>query len=142
MRSLRLVTTVCLIGCAGPALADDFIPGVWLPTTEACDQAKADGVAAVLEEGSLALTAEGLHGYEYHCDFLAVLRGKRTPAWTVTALCEEPGFAFSDLITITPRSEGELDLTSLATREGVAEGEMAAPGSLEQYVRCEGVSLP
>ena len=136
---LRFLAAACLLGAAGTASAAEFIEGgVYLSSDELCAQARADGIEDVLGEGSLALTASGLHGYEYHCDFLQVLEGKRTPGWTVIAMCEEPGFSFSDLITIRPHGEGRLQLMSLALRQADED----SPASIEDYVLCEGVDLP
>ena len=135
---LVLLAAAAVAASVAMASAEDFIEGVYFSSADNCSRAQADGLEAVLGEGDLALTASGLHGYEYHCDFLQVLKGVRTPGWTVTALCEEPGFASSDIITIMQRSEGELELVSLALRSS----EDDAAGSLETYVHCPGVELP
>lgn len=131
-----------LLGTAPLWAQEPFIEGVYLSNGELCAQAQADGLDSVLELGELALTASGLHGYEYHCDFLQVLKGVRTPGWTVITMCEEPDFAFSDLITIMPRREGQIDLVSLALRPSSDEDGEGSPGSIEEYVACEGVTPP
>lgn len=140
--TIAVVTTLAAMFASPLAAQEGFIEGVYLPSPELCAQAQAEGIDNVLEAGELALTAEGLHGYEYHCDFLQVLPGARTPGWTIIAMCEEPDFAFSDLITLVMRSEGQLDLVSLALRSSAESEESDSAGSLEQYVLCEGLESP
>ena len=140
----KIAALTMLAALSAPSLAaqESFIEGVYLPSAELCAQAKAEGIQSLLEAGELVLTAQGLHGYEYHCDFLQVLPGIRTPGWTVTAMCEEPDYAFSDLITLLPRREGQLDLVSLALRSSAQDEESDSAGGREEYVLCEGVEAP
>ena len=142
MKTTAAALTMLAAMFAAPAAAQDFIEGVWFSSAEACAKARAEGIDNALEAGELALTAQGLHGYEYHCDFLQVLPGVRTPGWTVIAMCEEPDFAFSDLITLLPRREGQLDLVSLALRSSEQEEDGDSAGSREEYVLCEGLESP
>lgn len=143
MTRLGIALACAALLAATPLAAQEpFIEGVYLSAEGSCDEARRNGIESAIEAGGLALTASGLHGYEYHCDFLQVLKGVRTPGWTVTALCEEPDFAFSDLITILPRNERQIDLTSLALRSAAGDDAEGSAGSLEHYVLCEGVVLP
>lgn len=127
---------------ASAAPVDDFISGVYAASPELCERARAspDGLQTVFEDGNVVLTASGILGIEYHCDFLQVLRGTRTPGFVVTALCEEPGFAFPDTIAIVARGEGELELTAASSGGGGDDG--AASGNSGVFHLCEGVTPP
>jgi hypothetical protein len=122
-----------------PAQADDFIDGVYVASDEDCARAKTspDALQALFENGKVVLTARGIEGIEYHCEFLQVLKGTRSPGFVALALCEEPGYAFPDTIAIMPRGEGELELTSFTARE--AAEPTVNSGS---YRLCEGLALP
>lgn len=131
-----------LLCLAGPASAQDFIEGTWLTSQDACESARKGGLASVLEEGDLMLDARGLHGYEYHCDFLQVLKGVRTPAWTVIAQCAEPGFASSELITIVQHDERRVELVSSAQMDVSESDDGEESAGAQEYVRCEGEIAP
>ena len=119
------------------AISQDFPAGVYAASPELCEAAKTGGAQAIFEDGYTVLTVEGFLGIEYHCEFLQVLPGKRTPGFVVTALCEEPGYAFPDVLAIMPRGEGELEVTSSLDAAG---GEPS--GNSGTYHLCEGVTLP
>ena len=117
--------------------AEDFIAGVFAPSPELCEAAESEGLQAIFERGDVVLTARGILGIEYHCDFLQVLEGTRTPGFVVTALCEEPGTAFPDVLAIVPRGEGQLELSSTTDAAG---GEPSINSGL--YHVCTGVDAP
>lgn len=131
-----LVSLGLVLGLSAGADAQDFIAGAYAASADLCETARRDGVQAMLEEGETVLTAKGLEGIEYHCDFLQVLDDKRVSGWLVTALCEEPGYAFPDLISIVPRGEGELELTSVVSHAGGNNGNSGL------YQLCQGVEAP
>lgn len=142
MKVLHVAAVFACIPClASAAPVDDFISGVYASSPELCERARSspDGLQAVFEDGNVVLTARGILGIEYHCDFLQVLRGTRTPGFVATALCEEPGFAFPDTIAIVPRGEGELELTAAS---GGAEEEGGPSGNSGLFHLCEGVTPP
>lgn len=138
-----LCLAAMLAAMPGAAAAEDFITGVHAASPELCARALSspDGLQSLLEDGNVILTARGIEGIEYHCDFLQVLPARRTPGFVVTALCEEPGFAFPDLIAIVPRGEGELELTAMSFGGGTGE-EGEPSGNSGLFHRCEGVSRP
>jgi hypothetical protein len=129
-----VATVVILLTSSVAAAAQDFPEGVYLASPEHCDAARKSGIESVFEQGELMLTTRGLDGYEYSCEFVGITKAKVSTGWLVTALCEEPGYAFPEMIAIMPRGEGELELTSMA---GDGEG-----GNDGLYVLCEGVSPP
>ena len=135
--SMRLLVVAGGLAWSPGAWAADFPVGVHVASPELCEAARAGGLQAIFEDGYTVLTAAGFEGIEYHCDFVQVLAGKRTPGFVVTALCEEPGFAFPDLLAIVPRGEGELEVTSTLDAAG---GEPSANSGT--YHLCEGVALP
>ncbi len=117
------------------AEAEALIKGVYVTSQELCAKAKKDGIESVAEEGNLVLHANKIESIEYHCDFLDVKVAAET-GLLVSAYCEEPGHAQPDLMTITQRGEGELEVTSVTDRED-------APGTNSGlYYLCEGVTMP
>lgn len=137
MRSTRILIAASILAWPGAAMSQEFPAGVYAATPELCEAARTGGAQAIFEDGNTVLTAEGFLGIEYHCDFLQVLPGKRTPGFVVTALCEEPGYAFPDMLAIMPRGEGELEVTSSLDAVG---GEPS--GNSGTYHLCEGLTLP
>jgi hypothetical protein len=137
--SLRRISLAILAGSlAFPASgADEFIKGVYVQSEELCANAKKSGLEAVLEEGNVILTARGIEGTEYNCEFLQVMKAARSPGWVVTALCQEPGHAFPDTLSILPLSPGQLELSSVRVPQPDS-----VPGNDATYYSCEGISLP
>lgn len=134
MRALLLAGGLVWSACAAAA---DFPGGVYAPSQELCAAGQAGGIQSIFEQGDTVLTAAGIEGIEYHCDFVQVLEGWRTPGFVVTALCEEPDFAFPDLLAIVPRGEDELQVTSVLDAAG---GEPSANSGT--YHLCKGLELP
>lgn len=133
-----LVTSFAALASAAPAAAaEDFITGVYAQSEELCAQAKKEGLQPVVEAGNVVLTARGIEGIEYHCEFLGVAKARRSGGWLVNALCEEPGYAFPDVLSIMPRSEGQLELASVRTADPDDPG-----GNGGTYFLCDGVKTP
>jgi len=137
MASMRALLLVAGLAWSVGAAAAEFPEGVYAASPELCAAARSGGVQAIFEDGYTVLTAAGFEGIEYHCDFVQVLPGRRTPGFVVTALCEEPGYAFPDVLAIVPRGEGELQVTSSLDAAG---GEPSANSGT--FHLCEGVELP
>jgi hypothetical protein len=57
--------------------ADDFIKGVYVQSEELCANATKSGLDSVLQEGNVILTARGIEGVEYNCEFLQVMKATR-----------------------------------------------------------------
>ena len=122
-----------------PALADvDFIKGVYLQTEDLCAQAKADSLQTVIEAGNVLLTSRGLEGIEYNCEFVQAIKAERSPSWAVTAICQEPGYVFPDVLSVTEMTATQMDLVSV--RPVDTEGGGSANGG--SYYLCEGVEAP
>jgi hypothetical protein len=137
-RAIAILVTSIVSG-AGPAAAQEFISGVYAASEELCASAKSKGLQSVLEEGNTILTYRGIEGIEYHCDFLDVKNGARTPGFLITALCEEPGYAFPDVLAIVPRGEGQFEVTSVRDAQSSDE---ETSGNSGTYYFCDGVALP
>ena len=135
MTRFLLGSAILLTVVVPPAAAQQPIEGVYLKTVELCDAAKANGIESVLEQGELVLGARGFEGYEFNCAFVQSLPVTRSPGWIVTAFCEEPGYAYPELLAIMSRSEGSVDVTVSAADE--SEGTVAGT-----YHLCEGLALP
>ena len=122
-----------------PAAAQDFISGVHATSRELCDKAREqpDGLQTLFEEGNVVLTHRGIEGIEYNCEFLQVLPATRSPGFVVTALCQEPGYAYPETLVIMQSAEGELELTS-----SMDVGEDEESGNSGTYYLCEGVEMP
>jgi hypothetical protein len=118
------------------AAAQDMIKGVYSRSQEQCAAAKQD-FQAFIENGETVLTPRGIEGIEYNCEFLDWKMATRSPGAIVTALCEEPGYAYPQVFAMMPRGEGELELSL-----SLAEGASGEPGNAGMYHLCEGVSVP
>lgn len=136
--ALREALCVSALVVAGPALADDFIEGVYLQSEDLCAQAKKDGVETVADGGNTVLSADGIQSVEYNCEFVQISKANGTPAWAVTAICSEPGYVFPDLLSITQLSPTQIDIVSVRPAGG--EGDNA--GNTGSYVLCEGLTMP
>ena len=127
-----------LVAASPASAAEDFIKGVYLQTQELCAQAKKDTLQTLIDAGNIVLSAHGLQGVEYNCEFLQVTKATSSPSWAVTAICQEPGFLFPDVLSITQMNATQIDVVSV--RPTADEGEQAGNGG--SYYLCEGVSLP
>ena len=122
-----------------PALAaDDFIEGVYLQSEELCKQAKKDALQTLIDAGNIVLSAHGLQGVEYNCEFVQISKATRSPSWAVTAICQEPGYVFPDVLSVTQMNSKQVDLVSVRP----VDDESEASGNSGSYYLCEGVALP
>ena len=137
--ALRQTLCVSMLVAASPApAAEDFIEGVYLQSEELCAKAKKETLQSVIDAGNIVLSAHGLQSVEYNCEFLQVTKATLSPSWAVTAICQEPGFIFPDVLSVTQMSPTQIDLVSV--RPVVDESEQARNGG--SYVLCNGVALP
>jgi len=136
---MRIPVFIAAIGLLPSAAlaADDFIKGVYLTSEELCAQAKTDSLQSVIEGGNLILTARGIDSIEYNCEFVTVTKASRAPAWLVQAVCQEPGYLFPDVLTITEMSPTQLELVSVTPVDPESGG-----GNGGSYVLCDGVAPP
>lgn len=132
--ALGLVALLLLPGVS--TAQEATIEGVYARSPEICAAAKKD-LQTLFENGETVLTKNGIEGIEYHCEFVDLKSSGSTPGWIATALCEEPGYAFPDLLVIMPRGAGELEVTSVRPA-----GEDGNSGNAGMYYQCEGVSMP
>jgi hypothetical protein len=130
---------VSMLVAASPALAaDDFIEGVYLQSEELCKQAKKDTPQTLIDAGNIVLSAHGLQGVEYNCEFLQVSKAAASPSWAVTAICREPGYVFPDVLSVTQMNAKQVDLVSVRP----VDDESEARGNSGSYYLCHGVALP
>lgn len=61
-----------------------------------------------------------------------------SPSWAVTAICQEPGYVFPDVLSVTRMSATQLDLVSVRP----VDDESEASGNSGSYYLCEGIALP
>ncbi|CCV14056.1 conserved hypothetical protein [Mesorhizobium sp. STM 4661] len=128
-----------MLVAASPApAAEDFIEGVYLQSEELCAQAKKDTLQTVIEAGNIVLSARGLESIEYNCEFLEITKATRSPSWAVTAICQEPGYLFPDVLSVTQMSPKQVDLVSVRP----VDDESEASGNSGSYFLCDGVALP
>ncbi|XHM78228.1 hypothetical protein ABSY17_12390 [Mesorhizobium sp. ANAO-SY3R2] len=127
-----------LLGAPAAAQAEDFIKGVYLQSEELCAQAKKETLQSLIDAGSLILSARGIESVEYSCEFLNVTRAKRSPAWAVTALCQEPGHMFPDTLSILELNPTQLEVGSVRTIDDEG-GETDNSGT---YYLCAGITMP
>ncbi|RWD06638.1 MAG: hypothetical protein EOS58_06425 [Mesorhizobium sp.] len=137
--ALRQTLCVSMLVAASPApAAEGFIDGVYLQSEELCAQAKKGKLQDLIEAGNIVLSARGLEGIEFNCEFLQVTKASRSPSWAVTAICQEPGLVFPDVLSVTQMSPKQIDLVSVRLVDD--ESEQAGNGG--SYFHCEGVALP
>jgi len=136
-RVIRAAGALLLAGIALPAAAaETFVTGIYMRSEELCATAKKSGVEAVLEAGEVLLTERGFEAYEYNCEFLAITPATRAPGWVVTALCQEPGYAFPDVLSVIRMNDTQIDIAS------VREVTESDPGNSGSYFLCEGIAMP
>jgi hypothetical protein len=136
---LRGLLCISILAVATPApAAEDFIEGVYLESEDLCAQAKKDTLDTVIEAGNIVLSARGLQSVEYDCEFLQITKGTLSPSWAVTAICQEPGHVFPDVLSVTQMSPKQIDLVSV--RPAGEESEPSGNGG--SYFLCDGVALP
>jgi len=123
---------------ASPALAaDDFIEGVYLQSEDLCAQARKDTLQTLIAAGNIVLSASGLQGVEYNCEFVQISKATRSPSWAVTAICQEPGYIFPYVLSVTRVSSTQIDLVSVRP----ADDESESSGNGGSYFLCEGLAL-
>lgn len=130
---------VAVIALSGSQVlaADGFFKGVYLQSEELCAKAKKDGLQTVIEEGNIILTERGLESIEYNCEFVQVTKATRAPTIFVNAICQEPGYVFPDVLSITELSPSQTDVVSVK-----GPGEDGDGGNSASYYFCDGVPLP
>lgn len=139
MRDWRLLAAVAALFLGVQvAAAEEFVKGVYLQSEELCAKAKKETLQAVIDDGNLVLSANGIESVEYNCEFLNIARGARSPAWAVTALCQEPGHLFPDVLSILELSPTQLDLVSVRT----VDAESGQTSNAGTYYLCDGVTMP
>ena len=122
---------------AAASAADEFINGVYLTSEDLCAEAKADSLQSVIEAGNTILTARGIDSIEYNCEFVTKTKASRSPSWLVEAVCQEPGYVFPDVLTITQMNETQIDIVSVTPADPESGG-----GNGGSYYLCDGVALP
>ncbi|RWE60383.1 hypothetical protein [Mesorhizobium sp.] len=132
-----LCISILSVASAAPA-AEDFIEGVYLQSEDLCARAKKDTLEALIDAGNIVLSARGLQSVEYDCEFLQITKATLSPSWAVTAICQEPGHVFPDVLSVTQLSPKQIDLVSVRP----AEDESEASGNSGSYFLCDGVALP
>ena len=135
-KTLWLAGVLILAATLPAAAADSFVTGIYMRSQDLCAAAKKGGIESVLEEGNVLLTERGFESYEYNCEFLTVTPATRAPGWVVTALCQEPGYAFPDVLSVIKMNDTQIDIASVRT---TTEED---PGNSGSYFLCEGVEMP
>ena len=135
-KTLWLAGVLILAATLPAAAADSFVTGIYMRSQDLCAAAKKGGIESVLEEGNVLLTERGFESYEYNCEFLTVTPATRAPGWVVTALCQEPGYAFPDVLSVIKMNDTQIDIASVRT---TTEED---PGNSGSYYLCEGVEMP
>ncbi|RWQ67081.1 hypothetical protein [Mesorhizobium sp.] len=127
------------ISVASPAsAAEDFIEGVYLQSEDLCAQARKDTLQSLIDAGNIVLSARGLQSVEYDCEFLQITKATLSPSWAVTAICQEPGHVFPDVLSVTQINAKQIDLVSVRSAEDESEG----GSNSGSYFLCDGVALP
>jgi hypothetical protein len=102
----RIACCAVLLLFAQPAVAQEaFIKGVY-STPEGCAALKAKKGT----EDYVFLSATGLEGTEFNCEFVQIYPRKSMPGWAAVAFCEEPGLSYPELFSILPLDDTSLHL--------------------------------
>ncbi len=135
----KKIVALGLVLFSSAAQADaDFIKGVYLQSVELCAQAKTDTLQTVIEAGNTMLSSRGIESIEYNCEFVQVTKATRAPAWLVNAICQEPGYLFPDVLSVTQMNDSQIDIVSVRP----TDDESGAIGNGASYHLCEGVAMP
>ena len=137
MRILALAAVAIVVASSPAAAAADLNKGVYQQTEELCAQARKETLQTVIEAGNVILTASGLEGIEYNCEFLQISKASRAPAWLVQAICQEPGYLFPDVLSVVQMSPTQIELVSVKPADPESGG-----GNGGSYFLCEGVAAP
>ncbi|MBX3531014.1 MAG: hypothetical protein KF849_10425 [Rhizobiaceae bacterium] len=113
-----------------------MIKGVYARSPEQCAEAKKD-FDGFIGNGETVLTARGIEGIEYNCEFVDWKKATRSIGAVATMLCEEPGYAYPEVYAFMPRAEGEIEVSSPLTSAASDN-----PGNAGVYYLCEGVKMP
>lgn len=144
---------------AAPAWAQtDPVPRDRLYVTDpaACRLLETKGVAAFEELDFLAMSfTDGIQGMEFHCNFFDVKTRPGNAFTVVTAMCEQPGDSYADLLAISAYNDDSIKVSSMndtlfAQLSGGASGaEAPAPTAMDAadlppgstlYHRCDHLS--
>lgn len=134
----RSLCVSMLVAATPAAAAGDFIEGVYLQSQDLCAQARKDSLQTVIDAGNTMLSARGLQGVEFSCEFLQATKASAFESWAVTALCREPGYVFPDMLAVTQAGPSQIDLVSVRP----VDDESEQAGNSGSYYRCEGLALP
>lgn len=102
-----------------------------------CGKARTGELQSLFEEGNVVMTARGIEEIEFNCEFLQTLKAERAPGWVVTALCQEPGHAYPDVLSVLQMTPSQLEVTSVRIPQ--PDG---MPGNDAIYYLCDGVEMP
>ena len=106
-----------------------------LPSIRAL-RAGGKAAATLIDAGNID-TFGGLR-VSIQCEFVQISKATASPSWAVTAICQEPGYVFPDVLSGTQMSPTQIDLVSVRP----ADDESEATGNSGSYHLCEGVALP
>jgi hypothetical protein len=111
---MRLALALLLLS-ATPALAQfDTVDQTktYVSNPDACAGA-AEGDFEAIGDAMVLRFPDGIEAYEFHCDFFEVKSVGEHSMLLVEAICEVPGARNPDLLSISPYSEGEIEVVSL-----------------------------
>jgi hypothetical protein len=135
---VRAAVASAMLVMVAPVAAADLPKGVYLRSEDLCAQARKESLQAVIEAGNAMLSARGIDAIEYNCEFVQVTRASRIPTWLVDAVCQEPDYIWPDVLTVTERTAGQLDVVSVK----LDEPESGAIDNGGTFFLCEGLTAP
>jgi hypothetical protein len=122
-RAALLAVGLWLAGAGmAPAQApESALPeGTFASTKEDCALLATKTPAELGEELDFeVLTKKGLTGFQQTCDFVNVL-ARDAKTWVATAFCDEAGYTYPDVFSISQRDDGRLNVTRITdlTQQG------------------------
>lgn len=144
---------------AAPAWAQtDPVPRDRLYVTDpaACRLLETRGVGAFEDLDFLAMSfTDGIQGMEFHCNFFDVKTRPGNAFTVVTAMCEQPGDSYADLLAISAYNDDSIKISSMndtlfaqlsgntADADAPAQTAMDATGlppGFSLYHRCDNLS--
>lgn len=137
MKIRALAAAAAILIPVAPAMGQqEMITGVYARSPEQCAEASKD-IQFYIESGDTVLTARGIEGIEYHCEFVDWKQAPRSLGAVATMLCEEPGWAYPEVYAFMPLNESEIQVTAPLSSNSAEQ-----PGNHGVYYLCEGVTLP
>lgn len=140
MLRFAAVSTFILALSSVTALADEPYAGVFVSDPAQCKAVAENGAQAVFDGDFTILTlADGVLGNEFTCHFADIKPAADGQILVITAMCEEPGLQYPDLLSLSVYDDERVQLNSLYLASAAGGVGDTLPGQT-LYSRCDNLS--